>query len=74
MTSDKKAIEAAKTLYQYCEEQQGCQNCILRKYGAEINEAGLRYWRCEVPSLLEIRNIIANKEAKTTVSFERRAQ
>ena len=57
MISDKKAIEAAKTLYQYCKEQQGCQNCIFRKYGAE-------YWRCEVPSL-EIRNILENKEAKS---------
>jgi hypothetical protein len=56
MTSDKKAIEAAKTLSQYCEEQQGCQNCIFRKYGAE-------HWRCEVQAL-EIRNILANKEAK----------
>ena len=57
MISDKKAIEAAKTLYQYCEEQQVCQNCIFRKFGAD-------HWKCEIQAF-ELRNILANKKAKS---------
>lgn len=31
--SNKKALEAAKVIADYCKEQKSCQNCIFRIYG-----------------------------------------
>ena len=33
--SSKKALEAAKVIVDFCNEQKGCQNCIFRLYGAD---------------------------------------
>ncbi len=37
--TDRKAIECAKALSQFCSEQSGCQKCVFRKYGSDS-------WRC----------------------------
>lgn len=59
MITDKKALDCAETLVQFCKEQSGCQNCIFRKFGADrwgchIGESG--WW-----NLQEIYN---NREGK----------
>lgn len=41
MITEKKALECAKTLMAFCQEQQGCQNCIFRKYGCDS-------WKCHI--------------------------
>ena len=33
--SNKKAVDAAKVLVEFCKEQPGCQNCIFRRFGAD---------------------------------------
>lgn len=33
MITDKKALNCAETLAQFCKEQNGCQNCLFRKFG-----------------------------------------
>ena len=47
--SSKKALEAAKVIVDFCNEQKGCQNCIFRLYGAD-------HWKCnsEAFDLLEV--------------------
>lgn len=30
--SNKKAVESAKVLVEFCKEQPGCQNCIFHKW------------------------------------------
>ena len=54
--SNKKVIEAAKVISQYCNEQTGCQNCIFRVYGCEV-------WHCTIGSF-ELHDILKNIEAK----------
>lgn len=54
--SNKKALESAKTIVAYCNEQRGCQNCIFRKHGAD-------HWKCHI-SAFELREVNANVEAK----------
>lgn len=44
MVSGKKAIECAETIVQFCEEQNGCQNCIFRKYGCDS-------WKCHINAI-----------------------
>lgn len=55
-TSNKKVIEAAKTVAAYCNEQRGCQNCIFRLFGAEN-------WHCAIGAF-EIQTVLSNIEAK----------
>lgn len=33
MMTSKKALEAAKTIVDFCEQQPSCQNCIFRMFG-----------------------------------------
>ena len=56
MTSNKKAIEAARVISEYCKEQSGCQNCIFRLYGCEN-------WHCAIGAF-DIRDVLSNLEAK----------
>ena len=54
--SNRRALECAKTIVDYCKEQTGCQNCIFRVYGAS-------YWECNIEAF-ELRNVLWNIEAK----------
>ena len=56
MVTEKKAIEAATVVAQFCREQHGCQNCIFRKHGGD-------YWKCQI-SAFDLQDIIDNKQAK----------
>ena len=57
--SDKKALEAAQTITEFCREQRGCQNCIFHKYGASE-------WKCHfnayVIDMQDIMNTVAAKK------------
>ena len=52
----KKALEAAKTIADFCKEQVGCQNCIFRQHGAD-------HWNCHIEAF-ELREVLFNIEAK----------
>lgn len=54
--SDKKAIEAAETIVEYCKEQGHCQNCIFRLFGCEN-------WHCAIGAF-EIQGVLNNREVK----------
>ena len=54
--SDKKAVEAIKTLTEYCGEQRGCQNCILHLHRPSD-------WDCHL-DVFDLRDILSNIEAK----------
>lgn len=56
MISNKKAVDAANVIKQYCDEQQVCQNCIFRAFGAE-------HWNCLIYAL-DIKDVLANIKAK----------
>lgn len=59
MINDKKAINCAETLVQFCKEQKSCQNCIFREFGAER-------WRCKIGEIgwLDLDDIRKNHEIK----------
>lgn len=54
--SNKKAVEAAQAISDYCQQQNGCQNCIFRLYGADR-------WKCHIEAF-DLRDVLANIEAK----------
>ena len=54
--TDKKAVESAKTLVEFCKQQCGCQNCIFRAFGAD-------HWNCHIEAF-DLQDIIWNMEAK----------
>ena len=54
--SNKKALEAAKVIADFCKEQCGCQNCIFRLYGAD-------HWKCHMESF-DLQDVLRNIEAK----------
>lgn len=56
MVSNKKAIEAAQVVAEYCEQQAGCQNCIFRLYGCER-------WNCSIGAF-DIQDVLSNIKAK----------
>lgn len=56
MISNKKALEGAKTIVDYCKEQQGCQNCIFRQHGADR-------WKCHI-EVFDLQDVLSNIEAK----------
>lgn len=56
MISQKRAVESARVISDYCKEQRSCQNCIFRKFGAD-------HWECHIESF-EIKAVLANIEAK----------
>lgn len=54
--TNKKAIETAKLLVEFCKYQNGCQNCVFRKYGSD-------HWECNI-NAFDLREVIGNYEAK----------
>lgn len=56
MISNKKALESAKVIADYCKEQRGCQNCIFRLYGADS-------WKCYIQAF-DLQDVLSNIEAK----------
>ena len=56
MVSNKKALECAEAIAQFCKEQRGCQNCIFRQFGADR-------WNCHI-NAFDIREVLRNIEAK----------
>ena len=54
--SNKKAVESAKVIAEYCKEQRGCQNCIFREFGADS-------WNCHIDAF-DLREVLYNIEAK----------
>lgn len=56
MISNKKALEATNIITNYCEEQNGCQNCIFRKYGSD-------HWNCHIQAF-DMRDVLGNIAAK----------
>lgn len=56
MVSNKKALECAEVIAQFCKEQRGCQNCIFRQFGADR-------WNCHIDAF-DIREVLDNIEAK----------
>ena len=56
MISNKKALESAKLIAEYCKERISCQNCIFRLYGAE-------HWKCHIEAF-DLQDVLSNIEAK----------
>lgn len=56
MLSNKKILEHAKAIVDYCSEQRGCQNCIFRKFGADA-------WKCHIEAI-DLRDVLDNIERK----------
>lgn len=56
MVTTKKLLEAIETITQFCREQNGCQNCILRKYAPD-------HWDCHIDAF-DFRDVKGNIEAK----------
>lgn len=54
--SNKKAVEVAKVIADYCKEQRSCQNCIFRLHGAD-------HWKCQIESF-DLQDVLRNIEAK----------
>lgn len=54
--SNKKALEAAKVIVDFCNKQRGCQNCIFRLYGAD-------HWKCNIYAF-DLQDVLSNIEAK----------
>jgi hypothetical protein len=54
--TNKKALEHAQAIVEYCKEQRGCQNCIFRQYGAD-------HWNCHIESF-DLQDVLSNIEAK----------
>ena len=54
--SSKKALEAAKVIVDFCNEQKGCQNCIFRLYGAD-------HWKCNIEAF-DLCEVLWNIESK----------
>ena len=54
--SSKRALEAAKVIVDFCNEQNGCQNCIFRLYGAD-------HWKCHMYAF-DLQDVLSNIEAK----------
>lgn len=55
--SKKKALDAAQIIADYCREQQACQNCIFRLYGAEN-------WKCQIQAF-DLQDVLSNVAAKS---------
>ena len=56
MISNKKALECAKVIVDYCEQQRSCQNCIFRKHKSDR-------WGCQMGAF-DLREVLGNVEAK----------
>lgn len=56
MISDKKAIEAAMVIVDYCKMRVSCQNCIFHLHGAD-------HWKCNIEAF-NLREVTDNIKAK----------
>lgn len=56
MMTSKKALEAAKTIVDFCEQQPSCQNCIFRMFGGSE-------WKCHIEAF-DLRGVLSNIAAK----------
>ena len=56
MISDKKALEHAQAIAEYCNSKKSCQNCIFRLYGAD-------HWRCHIEAF-DLQDVLSNIAAK----------
>lgn len=54
MISNKKAIESARVISDYCNEQKSCQNCIFREFGEE-------HWKCHIEAF-DLQDVLSNAE------------
>lgn len=54
--TDKKALEACKTIAEYCAQRSCCQRCIFRKHKPDR-------WECHVYAM-NMAEILSNIEAK----------
>ncbi len=50
------AVEAAKTLVEFCKQQRSCQNCIFRLFGCD-------HWKCHM-DCFDLADVLSNIEAK----------
>ncbi len=57
MIGKNKAIESAKMIVKYCEEQRSCQNCIFRMFFPDK-------WECNIKAF-DLAEVLSNAEAKT---------
>lgn len=56
MISNQKALAAAQTIVDFCHQQESCQNCIFRLFGADS-------WKCHVEAF-DIHDVLDNIAAK----------
>ena len=56
MISNRKAVEAAQTIVDFCWQQQSCQNCIFRVFGAD-------HWKCHIEAF-DLRDVLSHINAK----------
>lgn len=56
MITKEKAREAAQNIVDFCKQQNGCQNCIFREFGAD-------HWECNIRAY-ELDTVLRNIEAK----------
>ena len=54
--SNKKALEAAKLIVDFCKEQRRCQNCIFRQFCADS-------WNCHIKAF-DLLDVLWNIDAK----------
>ena len=54
--SSEKALEAAKVIVDFCNEQKWCQNCIFRLYCTD-------HWKCNIEAF-DLREVLWNIESK----------
>lgn len=56
MISNKKALEAAQTIVDFCGQRASCQNCIFRQYASDC-------WKCHIEAF-DLRDVFSNIDAK----------
>ncbi len=56
MISNKKVLDAAQNIVDYCKEQKSCQNCIFRLFGAD-------QWKCHIEAF-NLQDVLSNISAK----------
>ena len=56
MISNKKVLDCAKAISDFCKEQSGCQNCIFRMFGSDS-------WKCYI-NAFDLQDVLSNIEAK----------
>ena len=61
--SNKKAIEAVRTILDYCDRTSGCQNCIFRKHGADHWDCSIHVW--DIKADFNENEILARINAKS---------